>query len=173
VEKGLSVLFESLKLLRDAGRDYELTLVGDGADRDRLAALARELAIDRHIIFAGYRSQEEVGEYLRRSDIFILPSFAEGVPVSLMEAMATGIPVIATNVGGVAELVESERTGLLVPPADSAALAQAIARYQDDHELRRRVASLGRECVIQLFNVDIEGRKLLDFFYMSENLSNA
>jgi colanic acid/amylovoran biosynthesis glycosyltransferase len=173
VEKGLSVLFESLKVLSDAGRDYELTLVGDGVDRARLEALARELAIDRHLVFAGYRSQEEVGEYLRRSDIFILPSFAEGVPVSLMEAMATGIPVIATNVGGVAELVESERTGLLIPPADSAALAQAIARYQDDYELRQRVASNGRERVVQQYNVEIEGQKLLDFFSAPENLPSG
>lgn len=173
VEKGLSVLFESLKLLGDAGRDYELTLVGDGVDRDRLEALARELAIDRHLVFAGYRSQEEVGEYLRQSDIFILPSFAEGVPVSLMEAMVTGIPVVATNVGGVSELVQSEHTGLLVPPADSEALAQAIARYQDDHELRRRVAAHGRERVIQQYNVEIEGQKLLDFFSAAENLPSA
>jgi len=173
VEKGLSVLFESLKLLGDAGRDYELTLVGDGVDRDRLEALARELAIDRHLVFAGYRSQEEVGEYLRQSDIFILPSFAEGVPVSLMEAMVTGIPVVATNVGGVSELVQSEHTGLLVPPADSEALAQAIARYQDDQELRRRVAAHGRERVIQQYNVEIEGQKLLDFFSAAENLPSA
>lgn len=173
VEKGLSVLFESLKLLRDAGRDFELTLVGDGVDRERLESLGRELAIDRHLVFAGYRNQEEVGEYLRKSDIFILPSFAEGVPVSLMEAMAAGIPVIATNVGGVAELVESERTGLLVPPADSAALAEAIARYQDDPELRRRVAAQGRERVIQQYNVEVEGQKLLDLFATPENLHGA
>jgi glycosyltransferase involved in cell wall biosynthesis len=173
IEKGLSVLFESLKLLREAGRNYELTLVGDGVDRERLEALARELAIDRHLVFAGYRSQDEVAEYLRGSDIFILPSFAEGVPVSLMEAMASGVPVVATNVGGVAELVESERTGLLVPPADSAALAQAIARYQDDHELRQRVASQGRERVIQQFNVEIEGQKLLELFSMRETASSA
>jgi colanic acid/amylovoran biosynthesis glycosyltransferase len=124
-------------------------------------------------VFAGYRSQEEVGVYLRGSDIFVLPSFAEGVPVSLMEAMVTGIPVIATNVGGVAELVESERTGLLVPPADSAALAQAIARYQDDYELRRRVASHGRERVIQHYNIEIEGRKLLDWFSTPDNFPSA
>jgi colanic acid/amylovoran biosynthesis glycosyltransferase len=173
VEKGLSVLFESLKALSDAGRDFELTLVGDGVDRDRLEVLARELRIDRYLVFAGYRSQEEVGEYLGRSDIFILPSFAEGVPVSLMEAMVAGVPVVATNVGGVAELVESERTGLLVPPADSAALAQAIARYQDDHELRRRVASQGRERVIQQYNIEIEGQKLLDLFSTLGNLPSV
>jgi glycosyltransferase involved in cell wall biosynthesis len=69
--------------------------------------------------------------------------------------------------------VESERTGLLVPPADSAALAQAIARYQDDPELRRRVAAYGRDRVIQQFNAEIEGQKLLDFFSTPENLPNA
>ena len=91
----------------------------------------------------------------------------------LNKAMVAGVPVVATNVGGVAELVESERTGLLVPPADSAALAQAIARYQDDHELRRRVAAQGRERVIQQYNIEIEGQKLLDFFSTLGNLPSV
>jgi colanic acid/amylovoran biosynthesis glycosyltransferase len=165
VEKGLPVLFESLRMLVDRGYEFELTLVGDGSDRQDLEKLGRQLGISHRLIFAGYASQDDVREYLRQSDIFILPSFAEGVPVSLMEAMACGVPVLATYVGGVAELVEPERTGLLVSPADSLALSKAIARYLDDLELRQKVSRLGRQMVVTNFNLDTEVDKLAGLFH--------
>lgn len=163
-EKGLPVLFESLKCLKGKGYDFELTLVGDGPYRADLVVLANQIGIAERIVFAGYASQDEVRTYLEQSDMFILPSFAEGVPVSLMEAMACGVPVIATYVGGVAELVDSEQTGLMVPPADAEALADAIARYLDDHALRDRVSRQGRVKVVAEFNLKIELDKLADLF---------
>jgi colanic acid/amylovoran biosynthesis glycosyltransferase len=167
VEKGLPVLFESLRMLADQGYDFELTLVGDGVDRLELEKLGKEFGISQRLIFAGYVSQDGVREYLQQSDIFILPSFAEGVPVSLMEAMACGVPVLATYVGGVAELIEPERTGLLVPPADSFALSKAIARYFDDFDLRQQVSTLGRQKVATKFNLDMEVDKLAGLFLAS------
>ncbi|MBU1691827.1 MAG: glycosyltransferase [Gammaproteobacteria bacterium] len=163
-EKGLPVLFESLKLLGQQGYDYELTLVGDGNDRKSLEELARQMGIADRLVFAGFASQDGVRDYLMQSDIFILPSFAEGVPVSLMEAMACGIPVIATYVGGIAELIEPGETGLLVPPSDPAALRDAIARYIDDHSLREKVSRQGREKVMSDFNLDKEVDKLAQLF---------
>jgi colanic acid/amylovoran biosynthesis glycosyltransferase len=163
-EKGLPVLFEGLRMLSERGYDFQLTLVGDGADRASLEELARKLGIAERLKFTGYVNQEGVREYLQRSDIFILPSFAEGVPVSLMEAMASGVPVVATHVGGVAELVEQEKTGLIVPPADSLALCEAVARYLDDPHLRRQVAQRGREMVAKHFNFDMELDKLAGLF---------
>lgn len=163
-EKGLPVLFESLRTLADQGYEFELTLAGDGADRRSLEDLGRQLGISHRLVFAGYVSQDGVRNYLQQTDIFILPSFAEGVPVSLMEAMACGVPVLATYVGGVAELVVPEETGLLVPPADSRALSAAIARYFDDVELRRKVSRLGREMVATNFNLDAEVEKLAALF---------
>jgi glycosyltransferase involved in cell wall biosynthesis len=163
-EKGLPVLFESLRMLADKGYEFELTLIGDGEDRQDLEALGRELGIDGRLVFSGYVGQDGVREYLLRSDVFILPSFAEGVPVSLMEAMACGIPVLATYVGGVAELVEAEKSGLIVPPADSLALRDALARYFDDFELRQKVSRLGRETVVERYNLNVEIDKLADLF---------
>jgi colanic acid/amylovoran biosynthesis glycosyltransferase len=163
-EKGLPVLFDSLRTLADRGYDFELTLVGDGSDRQALEALGRQLGIFDRLVFAGYVGQDGVREYLQQSDVFILPSFAEGVPVSLMEAMACGVPVLATYVGGVAELVEPEQTGLVVPPADSLALGNALARYLDSMELRQKVSRLGRERVQRHYNLNAEVDKLARLF---------
>jgi glycosyltransferase involved in cell wall biosynthesis len=163
-EKGLPVLFESLKRLGKQGYDYELTLVGDGSERSALEALASRLGIADRVVFAGFASQDGVRECLLQSDVFVLPSFAEGVPVSLMEAMACGIPVIGTYVGGVVELVESGATGLLVPPADPVALRNAIAGYFDDRNLREKVSRQGRDKVLAEFNLAHEVDKLAGLF---------
>jgi glycosyltransferase involved in cell wall biosynthesis len=160
-------LFESLLQLANDGYDFELTIVGDGSDRQALEQLAQRLGIGPRLVFTGYLSQQDMQRHLQESDVFILPSFAEGVPVSLMEAMACGVPVLATHVGGVVELVEPGRTGLLVPPADSAALRDAIARYLDDFELRERVSRLGRDMVAKHFNLDTQINELARLFLAS------
>jgi glycosyltransferase involved in cell wall biosynthesis len=164
VEKGLAVLFDSLRDLLARGYELELTLLGDGGDRQQLQELARQLGIYDRLVFAGYASQEQLRNCLHRSDLFILPSFAEGVPVSIMEAMACGVPVLSTYVGGIAELVESGHTGLLVAAGDSVALGNAIARYCDDFELRQRVSRTAREAVVARFNLDKEVGKLAELF---------
>ena len=164
VEKGVPVLFASLRALLSRGYELELTLVGDGSDREELQELARQLGICHRVVFVGYAGHDRVRDYLQQSDVFILPSFAEGVPVSLMEAMACGVPVLSTYVGGIPELIESEKTGLLVPPADSTALCQAIVRYCDDIGLRQRVSRSARQAVVSGFNLDTEVGKLAELF---------
>jgi glycosyltransferase involved in cell wall biosynthesis len=163
-EKGIPVLFESLKSLGQEEYDFELTLVGDGTERESLEELARLKGIADRVVFAGFASQEAVRDYLMQTDIFILPSFAEGVPVSLMEAMACGVPVIATHVGGIAELIEPGATGLLVPASDAVALRDAIASYLNDYGLREKVSRLGRDKVLSDFSLDKEVDKLARLF---------
>ncbi|MGE5469632.1 MAG: glycosyltransferase family 4 protein [Bacteroidota bacterium] len=166
VEKGLPVLFESLRLLHEQGYDWELTLVGDGNERPLLETMVRQMGIAERVVFAGYANQEEIRDHLLQHDIFILPSFAEGVPVSLMEALACGIPVIATYVGGVTELVETGETGLMVSPSDPIALRDAIAKYLENYELRAKVSRNGRQQVVANFNLQSELRKLAGLFTM-------
>ncbi len=163
-EKGLPVLFESLGRLKARGYDVELTLVGDGPDRGALEVLAQQLGIKERVVFAGFCGQDEVLARLHESDMLLLPSFAEGVPVSLMEAMACGLPVIASYVGGVVELVEHMRTGLMVHAGDVNSLEAAIAQYLDDTQLRRRVSQQGREKVAAEFNINAEVDKLAALF---------
>lgn len=164
VEKGIPVLFESLRLLSAEDHDFKLILVGDGPDAAALKSMAQGMGIANRIVFAGYAGQEEVREHLLQSDIFVLPSFAEGVPVSLMEAMACGVPVIATYVGGVAELVQDGETGQIVFAGDPVGLKEAIVRYLSDFSLRERVAQQGREKVVADFNLDREIDKLAALF---------
>jgi colanic acid/amylovoran biosynthesis glycosyltransferase len=163
-EKGLPVLFDCLGQLRARGYAFELTLVGDGPDRGALEGLAQVAGIAGCVKFAGFAGQDEVLGYLRESDMLLLPSFAEGVPVSLMEAMACGVPVVATHVGGVVELVEHQQTGQVVHAGDPDSLRDAIARYLDDRALRMHVSRKGRERIVAEFNLDSEIDKLAALF---------
>lgn len=159
-EKGVPVLFDSLQLLKTQGYDFELTLLGDGEERQRLEASAKEYGISQQVSFAGFVDQKTIADTLQASDIFVLPSFAEGIPVALMEAMAMGVPVIATYVGGIAELVIDKETGQLTYPSDKHDLARAIAYYIDNPEECKRIAKNARDKVLAEFNIDEQIDKL-------------
>lgn len=154
VEKGIPILFASLKVLHRQGYEINLVLLGDGRDRKLLESMAAEMGLSDHVDFRGFVGQDVIAEELRSSDVFVLPSYAEGIPVSLMEAMATGIPVIATNVGGVTELVVNQETGQVVHASDELSLADAIARYSDQPEFYQRIAKNAREKVSEEFSIE-------------------
>ena len=159
--KGLRVLFDALEEVRATHPRVTLTLAGDGDDRAFAEAAARRLG---GVTLLGFQSQTEIAEALARSDALVLPSFAEGLPVVLMEAMASGRPVIATRVGGVAELVEDGASGLLVPPGSASDLAGAIRRLADDPALRRKLGRRGRETVRTDVDAGREAARLLALF---------
>lgn len=162
--KGVVVLFDAVASMIAAGTPVTLTLVGDGPQRAELEARARALEIAENVQFAGYCNQDEVQRHLAASDVFVLPSFAEGVPVSLMEAMARALPVVATNVGGVTELVRDGVNGLVVAPGDAAALEAALARLVSDADLRHRYGRAGRDAVRSDFDSMTEARRLVTLF---------
>jgi colanic acid/amylovoran biosynthesis glycosyltransferase len=159
-EKGLTFLLRAMALLRKQGYDLELRLGGDGPSKGGLQDSATRLGLSDRVHFLGFLTEDEIVLELESSDLFVLPSFVEGIPVSAMEAMAVGVPVIATNIAGTSELIEDGRTGLLVRPSDPEALAEAVVRMIDDHPLRLRCAELGRQKVVAEFDVDKETAKL-------------
>jgi glycosyltransferase involved in cell wall biosynthesis len=159
-EKGVPVLLRSLIALKNEGHEFHLTLLGDGPERAALEAEVKAQGLEQMVHFGGFASQETVRSTLQASDVFILPSFAEGVPVSLMEAMACGVPVIGTNVGGVTELIEHGVSGLVVAPSDEVALKNAIFCYLSNSALRESVKQAARKVVESHFNLDIEVGKL-------------
>ncbi|HSL21364.1 MAG TPA: glycosyltransferase [Vicinamibacterales bacterium] len=124
-EKRHDVLLEAFSRL-DASRGLTLRIVGDGSCRAALECQARDLGVAPRVEFLGHR--EDVAELLATSDLFVLPSQSEAFPNGALEAMATGLPVVASSVGGLLDLIEHERNGLLVPPANPQALAEAIER---------------------------------------------
>jgi colanic acid/amylovoran biosynthesis glycosyltransferase len=151
--KGHVVLFHALEELGRRGVEVRLTIVGEGPKRRDLEQLARQLGVDSRIRFEGAVGRERIHHYYRRADVFCLPSFAEGVPVVLMEAMAMELPVVATDVMGVRELVNDGVNGLLVRPSRSDLMADAIDRLATDADLRRRLGGAGRETVTREFDI--------------------
>lgn len=151
--KGLRILFEGFEMARATLTEITLTVIGDGSDRQWVDENARRIG---GITVLGYRSQDEVAQALGQSDVLVLPSFSEGVPVALMEAMVSARPVIATQVGGVAELVEDGVSGKLIAPGDAHALAQAMIELGQDAERRREMGAAGHRKVCAQFDIDKE-----------------
>jgi glycosyltransferase involved in cell wall biosynthesis len=130
---------------------FEALIVGDGPDRAVLGAEIRSLGLDGRVWLEGERS--DVPTLLADSDLFVLSSRSEGLPVSVLEAMAAELPVVATDVGGLAELVVDGETGSLVPPGDAEALAAALGRLIGDRDLRRTLGAAGRARAEELFDL--------------------
>jgi colanic acid/amylovoran biosynthesis glycosyltransferase len=158
--KGFPILLESLVEIKKSVPCVHLTIVGDGEDRQALESLSRNLDLGEQITFAGYQSQAAVRDYIQQADVFVLPSFAEGVPVSLMEAMAAGVPVVSTRIAGISELVEENISGYLIPPGDSEALAEKVVQLLNSSDLRTAFGEAGRKKVCQEFNLNREAEWL-------------
>lgn len=162
--KGVGELLEAIAVLADDMPGLRLDLAGDGPGRADYEKLAAKLGIADRVVFHGYVNQTGVAELLATADAYVLPSFAEGVPVGLMEAQVSGLPVIATQVGGVSELVIDGETGFVCRPGDRRQLAERIAQLAADPERRRRMGAAGRSRVIKDFDSASEGRRLASLF---------
>jgi glycosyltransferase involved in cell wall biosynthesis len=150
-QKGHRYLLDALAHTPSLDRVH-LLVAGDGDLRAALPDCAAALGLSSRVHFAGIR--RDVGNLLHAVDLFVLPSLWEGLPLALVLAMAAGLPVVATRVGGVAEIVEDGRTGLLVPPADAAALGRAVARLIADPARARALGDAARVEVRPKFGVD-------------------
>ena len=151
-----------VRALGELGGPGEAVIAGDGPDRPAVEGEVRRLGLQSVVRLAGER--DDVGELLAKADLFVLSSRSEGLPLSILEAMATGLPVVASRVGGVPELVVDGETGLLVPPGDPHALAAAIERLLDDPALRRRLGTAGRTRVSEHFDLASARRAHLDLY---------
>ena len=145
--KGQAVLLDAVRLLVRQGQPVLATFAGDGPDRQRLEAMAREYGVADHVTFLGGVNPESVRDLYATSDAFVLPSFAEGIPVVLMEAMAMEVPCVSTVITGIPELITNGESGLLVSPSDAAELAAAIEKLIVDAPLRQALGKAGRRKV--------------------------
>ncbi|MGB5268086.1 MAG: glycosyltransferase family 4 protein [Polyangiales bacterium] len=155
-EKGFGELIEALSFLHDDFPEAHLIVIGGqlsterDAFQDRLVDFIGEHGLDSHVTFTGFRS--DVPELLSLLDVFVLPSYREGLPRSILEAMAMELPVVATRIRGCREAVVDRVTGLLVPARDSRALKGAISQILSDRELAYRFGKAGRERVVRTFD---------------------
>jgi glycosyltransferase involved in cell wall biosynthesis len=151
--KGFPVMLAAVEQLIRDGRRLRLRLAGDGPQRNALAAEIEKRGLAPHVRLEGSLNSDGILRLYRETDIFAQSSFAEGVPVVLMEAMAMEIPCVATRITGIPELIQDGVNGLLVTPSDINELACAISRLMDDPELRRRLGAQGRLQVLERYNL--------------------
>jgi glycosyltransferase involved in cell wall biosynthesis len=152
--KGHDYLLDAWARLRAGFRDWQLLVIGDGPQRARLEARTRDEGLADAVRFVG--NQDDVPRWLNSLDLFTLPSFGdEGVPQGIMQAMACGLAVVSTPVGAIEEAVQRDRTGLIVPPKDAAALASALALLMADEPRRRALGAAGHEYAQAHFGIEL------------------
>ncbi|CAG1015053.1 phosphatidyl-myo-inositol dimannoside synthase [Anaerolineales bacterium] len=161
-EKGQRYLLQALKSVRKSIPNAICVLVGDGPERSRLEQLAKEQGMTEAVIFAGKR--DDVPLILPRFDLFVLPSLSEGLPMALLEAQAAKVPAIATNVGAIATVIRNGVTGLVVPPGDAPALAEAIISSHDEAEKACNGALKGYERVKEYYSAETMTQQYLKLY---------
>lgn len=160
--KGFEWALQAIRTLVDAGVPVQLEIiggdpteeVGERSERDRVLHTVEDLGLERHVHLRGSVPSAEVARRLQRSDVLLLPSLDEGLPTVLLEAMASGVPVVATDCGGVSEAFTDGVEGFLVAPRDSEALADALARLGRDPDLRARMGEAGRATATSRFTLE-------------------
>jgi glycosyltransferase involved in cell wall biosynthesis len=166
--KGFEWAVEAVRKLAAAGVPVEFTIlgndpkdeVGEPSERDRIAHAVADAQLEDHVRLAERVPSREVARRLQASHVFLLPSLDEGLPTVVLEAMASGVPVVATDCGGVSEAVTDGVEGLLVPPRDADALADALTRLWQEPELRKRMGEAGRRTVTSRFTLERQLREL-------------
>jgi colanic acid/amylovoran biosynthesis glycosyltransferase len=168
--KGHTYLVEACKLLRKRGVAFECRLVGDGPLVSKIKEQLQQSELQDAVCLLGARTYPEVIQELRKADVVVLATAPtvegkrEGIPNVLKEAMACGLPVLASSVGGIPELVEHEHTGFLLPPRDSVALADALQRLFADKALCETLGRAGRDKIVREFNLSISTAKRAQLF---------
>ena len=159
--KNLELLVEACAILRDRAIEFKCILIGDGPGRGRLEEEVRRLRLEHHIKLKGEMVRDEVLQWWRRAAVGVLSSHSEGMPISLIEAAACAVPAVATAVGGIPELVENGVTGLLVPPRDTAALADALSRIVTRPTLGRELGQAARRRAVERFSLSRQVDRLI------------
>jgi glycosyltransferase involved in cell wall biosynthesis len=166
--KGHRYLLEAIAIANRARSEaprIKCAIAGEGSKRDELATFAKELGIARDVLFLGMIGDSR--QLLDALDAFVFPSLKEGLGVALLEAMACGLPVVASRAGGVIDIVEDNQSGVLVAPRDAASIADAIATLVTDTPRRANLGSAGRVRIVENFSIDATTKKTIDLYWAS------
>jgi glycosyltransferase involved in cell wall biosynthesis len=161
-EKGYDILLQAMNLLRERGYSFKCIIVGDGKYLDTLKSNARTANLSKDVIFTGFRS--DIADILQIFDIFALPTLDEGFGISIIEAQIMGLPVIASSVDAIPEIIQNGYNGLLVPPNDPYSLANEMEYLYKNAGRRSEIGIKARESVVERFSASV-GVKNLDDLY--------
>jgi glycosyltransferase involved in cell wall biosynthesis len=168
--KGLEYLIEAIPHVVKKHDNCSFVFVGDGATKQRAENLARKLNVSRHVVFEGFVPYDKISKYYQRCDIVVVPSvWQEPFGRSAIEAMACGKPVIATKAGGIPEVIADGKTGFIVEPANSKAIANAIAVLLGDEEMRLKMGEQGKKIADEKYNAETVAKRVLIVY---ENILN-
>jgi colanic acid/amylovoran biosynthesis glycosyltransferase len=162
--KALEYAIEAAAILKDQGYPFFWSIVGEGSERNSLQDLINTSNLQNIVILTGQKSDKEIRKLLNESSIFVLSSISEGLGVCLMEALAMECAVVATNVGGIGELIINNETGFLVEPRTPRAIASAIETYLNDKKIMQQLSKNGRRHIVENFNINSQCEKLLSLF---------
>jgi glycosyltransferase involved in cell wall biosynthesis len=160
--KGVHILIECFALLRAEHLDIKLEIIGDGPDRKKLENMTKTLEISKAVCF--YGEIKDVKKHLQEADLFVLPSFSEGLPNVILEAMSSGLPVIATRTGGIPDIIEDGSNGILVEPRNSDQLYKAISRILTNEKLAEQLSLKARETIESRFSIDHIARQYIKLY---------
>jgi sugar transferase (PEP-CTERM/EpsH1 system associated) len=160
--KNQKIMIKALKIVQQTYPKTFLIMVGDGPEREPLEALTSDLGLSSHVLFTGFR--EDAHLFYKTMDIFLLTSFSEGTAMTLLEAMASSLPCIATDVGGNPEIVRDGETGFIIPSNDEITLAETICTLFGNEELMKKIGNTGRERFEEQFTVEKMVRAYEDMY---------
>jgi glycosyltransferase involved in cell wall biosynthesis len=160
--KGVQHLIDALPTMMQAVPEIRLLVVGSGPNEPALRTQAGALGVAERITFTGHR--DDVPRLLTASDLFVLPTLRDSLPTVIIEAMAAGTPVVASDVGGVSEMIEDGVTGLLVPPSDPSKLADACLRLLNQPKLSSSIAQAARHAANQRFGIDVHVKRVTEVY---------
>lgn len=163
-KKGQLYLIQAMAVLKEKNFPFRLRIIGEGEERKKIEAEIKRLEVGDVVELMGAKTQNEVALILPTADCYVQSSVSEGIPVAIMEALACELPVVATKITGIPELVIEGKTGYLVPPANPTALADAIAKVKEDPKEAERFGKNGRAWVLQEFNLKENAIKLAGLF---------
>ncbi len=159
-EKGLDCLIKAAKIVVKEYKNVEFALIGYGPLKEKAMKCAYDFGLSNNVHFMGPLSRDEVADLLGKASVFVLPSLKEGLPLSLLEAMASGVATVGSHVQGISDVVTHERNGLLVPSENPEALANAIVTLLVDESLRRRLGQNARRLMEKKHNWNIVTSKI-------------
>ena len=165
-KKGFANLIHACGVLAERGKSFRCEIIGEGLLENELRAQIAELNLQNRFVLSGAKPQREVRQHLAAASVFVLPSIVDpdggmdNLPTVIMEAMATGLPVVSTNIGGIPEMVIQNETGFLLQPGDAVGLAAAVEKIIDDRALAERLGRAGYERAQELFSIEKNVREL-------------
>ena len=161
--KGVDILLKAIKILKEKyQKEIKAAIVGKGYLEEELKELVMELEIEKEIEFLGVR--RDIEKLMKSTKLFVLPSRWEGLPLTILEAMSSGAGIIATKVGGIPEIIQNGKEGILISPEDSETLAGAIAELLKDRELRVKLGINAYKKVKEKYSIEVYTKNILEFY---------